>query len=110
MTSKQITTILTDLGISNPMNTWLKLSNISVLKISQDVSIFIDKDSELYYFDSNSEMLYSTFGRFQNYNKTETDLEAYEHQRIVPFDSLNAFICTTEAGPYGSYYNKKFSR
>jgi hypothetical protein len=110
MTSNQITTVLNDLGISNPTNTWLKLSNISVLKISQDINIFIDKDSELYYFDSKSGILYSTFGDFRNYNKVETDLEAYDHQRIVPFDSLNAIICTTEAGPYGSYYNKKFSR
>ena len=110
MTSNQIISALKHYGISSPENKWLKLTNISVIKLISDSNIYIDANSELYYFDTTNNMLYSTFGKFFNYDKSETDKTAYKHHRIYHFDAISGFINSTEAGPYGSYYTKKFNR
>ena len=110
MNTSQIKTSLEELGISNPMNKWLKLSQISVIRLAQDSNLYLDNDTELYYFDSTNEIMYCTFGDFKNYTSSETSVATHKAYRIYPFNMIAGFICTTIAGPQGSYYTKRFTR
>ena len=110
MTTSQIKKSLEHLGISNPMNKWLKLTQISTIRLAQDGNLFLDNDTELYYFDTASEIMYCTYGDFHNYSKTETSASDHKHYRMYPFDMVAGFICSTVAGPYGSYYTRNFTR
>lgn len=111
MTTSQITNSLTELGISNPMNKWVKLPrNISMIRLAQDTNIYIDHNTELYYFDTANELLYSSFGDFSKYDSIETASTAHSQDRIYSFNMIAGFICSTYAGPQGSYYTKNFTR
>ena len=111
MTTSQITTSLSELGLSNSTGIWLKIpSNISVIRLAQDTNLYVDHDTELYYFDTVNELMYCSFGDFSKYSSSETEINAHKHSRIYPFNMISGFICSTIAGPQGSYYTKRFTR
>ena len=112
MTSKTIKKILTETyGISNPLDRWLKLSDIlAIIYISKDINIYIN-DEELYYFDSESELMYiSKSGSYKKLEASDvkSDLESYDVVFQLCFENIGGFINTSINGPYGVYLTRRF--
>ena len=109
MTSEKIKTILEEYyGISEPLNCWLKLPQISVIYLHCDPKIYID-ETELYYFDSSKKMLYvSKSERYRNLgvNDVTEELSAYPVHTKYAMDTIAGFIQTSEVGPYGTLITK----
>ena len=112
MTAKKIKKILTDTyGISNPMDSWIKLSGIfSIIYLSQDTNIYIN-DDELYYFDSADEALY--ISKSNSYKKLTADeikdsLMTYPISMKTGFDCIGGFINTSASSISGIYLTRKF--
>ena len=89
---------------------WLKLPQISIIHLDQDANIYINENS-LFYFSSED----NTLNLAQNYKYINidvtnlgNDIAAFPITSRFSLDKVSGFISTVEAGPYGTYINRRF--
>jgi len=107
MTSAKIETILSSkFGISDPMDCWLKLPQITAIYLHEDPNIYIN-DYELYYFNTDTKALYiSRADSYPKLEQPETSFGAYPISAMFQFDSIAGFISSTEYIGLGSFHTK----
>lgn len=109
MTAAKIKKILeSSYGISSPLNCWLKLPNIEIIYLNQDANLYL-KNSELYYFDSLTNMMYIS----KNLPYIELDpndiketLKSYPISVRIDMSKIAGFISTVKYNGSGLYLNK----
>ena len=103
MTANQIKAILTDLGISS-QNGWMRLPQISMFQMANDMREFPDKCTFYKFNYSNGTMLVS---------RGHTEIEEINDDNVIVDDVYNIFyidgiIRTSVQGPFGSFYKRQF--
>ena len=109
MTSSKISNILkTYYGISDSLNRWIKLPQISIIHLEQEANLYTDLD-ELYYFDSKDNSLsISKNSKYKNLENIESSYNAYPVHIKIASDRITGFISTVSMGPSGVYLNRPF--
>lgn len=111
MTSKKLEKILIKNGISNPLNKWIKIKQISIFHLTVDANIFVNPDCELYYIDTTNNLLRVSYDpRYYSMDEIPNNKNVNEYPTTTAYtlDIINGVITSVVAGPQGSYYTKRF--
>lgn len=111
MNKTKIQTVLSEVyGITDPLNRWIKLPQISVIYLDQDANIYVNENC-LFYFNSND----NTLNLAQNYvyknlssQDIKSSLDSYLITSRFDLNKVAGFINTVVSGPYGTYINRRF--
>lgn len=104
MTVSQVKYILSELGLS-VYNKWIRFpSIITEIQFANDARDYVDK-TVFYKIDTDKSVIYAS--RNHKENEEIDNSKEYAIDGAYPIQYLDAFICSSIEGPYGSYYTRK---
>lgn len=109
MTTSKLSSLLSDAyGISDNLDKWIRLGDITIITTISDLRHYIS-DDEIFYIDSENNLLYiSQSDKFKDRTKTlEKPLDSYKINVAIDIDDIKGFSSSAAMGPYGTYYTKR---
>lgn len=105
MTLSQIKFIFSEFGLPK-YNEWIRLpSSISEIQFANDARDYPDK-TIFYKIDTEKEIIYTSRGHKQDEKIDKT--KDYSIDDAYSIQYIDAFICSSVEGPYGTYYTMPF--
>jgi hypothetical protein len=83
---------------------WIRLPQISILFLEQDGNLYLDPDTQIFYFDSSNKMIYiSESPNYVNIKTLDSSLKSYPISVAAPMSKVVGAITSSVKGPFGAY-------
>ena len=105
MRLKQVKTVMNDIGLSI-FNTWTRMPTLlSEIQMANNAREYPDKKT-FYKIDTDNETI--LVSRYHDSDEEIDSSKDYDIDSVYYIQYIDAFICSSVAGPYGSYYTRMF--
>lgn len=97
MTKTQIEYILTQFGESP--NTWSSLHNITMIMMNQDIRIFVNPSTTLFFFDSEDQIIKVVTGVYQSngvFITHRNETSNFTPNSYIPYSQVAGIISTSK--------------